>query len=364
MKRCSLGFLLLLVKLSLWLSFAGTPVSTRGRQVPALPSRAGVYEGQMVKCAPNPVDDQGIPASRVVLEFIDDGAGGYTVRGAAFSMVTEPPALHARLDGRFVGGANRFEAGLKFRWLDDSNSSRFEFIQHGFQGGFEKDSFGDEFLSVLSTPAGEYGIILFRQAKPPPEISQGSLTIESAVAEPAETEPGKPVILRYEYRATDILNTAVEVRESLIITGPEGSPSETKGTLRLTDFQHRDGFRMDGHGTCERTVTASRPGSYKCRIEITADGYSTAAVREVGFTVKRETPPGGRGATTGAGAGAAAIPTGTPVWVLKKVDIDPVKMAEKDAKNPCGRGSSGRCPATARPPSFRPPSATPTMARG
>ena len=177
-------------------------------------------------------------------------------------------------------------------------------------------------------------MVLVRQEKPPRKVSQGSLTIESAIVEPAETEAGKAVTLKYKYRATDIIDTALELQEGLIITCPDGPPVEAKGICRLTHFQHGDGGRMDGAGKRERSITAFKPGTYKCRIEFKAAGYSVSAAREVSFTVKERLKPPSQPGATGTTTGAATIPPGTPIWVLKKVDIDPQKIAENDAKQP------------------------------
>ncbi|MBI5818699.1 MAG: hypothetical protein HZA88_06910 [Verrucomicrobia bacterium] len=173
-----------------------------------------------------------------------------------------------------------------------------------------------------------------------PSIAEADrqLEITSSAVDPAETESGKSVTLKYEYRATQIPDTALQIEETLTITCPEGPPVETKGTCRLSDFQHGDGGRMDGAGKRERSITASKPGTYKCRIELKAAGYAASAVREVTFTVKERskppTPPQPPQQTTSATPGKP----GQTVWVRQRTVIS---SGGQEGRVPSGLSGAG-----------------------
>lgn len=217
MKRNSRRFLRLL-PLLLGLSFIATPFSVRGQQSPQQPSRAGIYEGHVFMDYGKDRQywtERYAPFLQVILEFNDDGPGRYIVSGQIFDTTKAQPIVRDSLKGWFDGSKNVVEVDVvndpKRTQLSMFNDPDNAAKRTHFRGGFEKEKDGREYLALQSSTVGsfmEHDLILFRQENPPPKVSQGSLAIESAVVDPAETERGKPVTLRYEYRATDIIDTA------------------------------------------------------------------------------------------------------------------------------------------------------------
>lgn len=186
-------------------------------------------------------------------------------------------------------------------------------------------------VELIKVPGEDFS----ESSSPVAPVGSLELEITSLTVEPAEVESGAEVTLKYEFMARDIPDTALSVSDGVTVTGPIPSPAkgQTK-SIKLSHFQHRPNG-LDGGGSVAYRMTPTEQGSYTCTLELTANGYPNTVKRDVTFTVKpKANQPTAPGTTAGTATGAANIPPGTQVWVLKNIDIDPNKIVEKDANLP------------------------------
>jgi hypothetical protein len=217
-----------------------------------------------------------VRSSRVVIELKETKPGFYEGTGAIFSMLIEPPKplyeLRAEYNEASVVSLCSIQGPDELKMNGTS--------MQDFRGGFTNDASGDEHLEAKtrSNPAGgELQMMLWRQDNGPDKVSQGTLSIQFASVDPAETPPGEPVTLRYEFRARDILEAPFKYQEKLTVTGPGGEKLVTPGGSQQLDYQHgsQGPGSLDAHGVRVCKLPGStQTGQYTCRIEITAAGYT------------------------------------------------------------------------------------------
>jgi hypothetical protein len=234
-----------------------------------------------------------VRSSRVVIELKETKPGFYEGTGAIFSMLTEPPKplyeLRAEYNEASVVSLCSIQGPDELKMNGTS--------MQDFRGGFTNDASGDEHLEAKtrSNPAGgELQMMLWRQDNGPDKVSQGTLSIQFASVDPAETPPGEPVTLRYEFRARDILEAPFKYQEKLTVTGPGGEKLVTPGGSQQLDYQHgsQGPGSLDAHGVRVCKLPGStQTGQYTCRIEITAAGYTRQGTNRVTFRVVATNAP-------------------------------------------------------------------------